>query len=252
MSSAKGYARAGRIGIATPQANPTVEDEMAILFPRPIATNVVRLASAVADPLDRLRAYFDELPDTLARFDVLKPAALGVACTGSTYLLGHAREREIVAACTARHGYPVVTAADAILWALDRLNARRVVVIAPYPAALIEAGQAYFEDRGLSVVARHRIETATADTRGIYDLAWGQAAALLETVDVRGADAVLLSGTGMPGLPVVAAGHASGIPVLSSNYCLAARLVSELGRDDLLDDRLAIHGWRERLAETLG
>ena len=228
------YAGLGRLGVGTPQANPTVEDEFAIMPPRGMSSNVVRLTSTAEDPLERLRRYIEDLDDTLGDFDVLKPAVFGFACTGSTYLVGHEREREIVAACEARRGYPVVTAAEAILWALDRLNARRIVVIAPYPPAL-----------------KHRIETATADTRGIYDLAWGQAAEALAGLDVKGADAVLLSGTGMPSLPVVAAGHASGVPVISSNFCLAAKMMSRMGRDDLLDDGLGVVGWRDRLAEAL-
>ncbi|ODT89829.1 hypothetical protein [Phenylobacterium sp. SCN 70-31] len=245
------YAGLGRLGVGTPQANPTVEDEFAIMPPRGMSSNVVRLTSTAEDPLERLRRYIEDLDDTLGDFDVLKPAVFGFACTGSTYLVGHEREREIVAACEARRGYPVVTAAEAILWALDRLNARRIVVIAPYPAALVAAGQTYFEGQGLTVLAKHRIETATADTRGIYDLAWGQAAEALAGLDVKGADAVLLSGTGMPSLPVVAAGHASGVPVISSNFCLAAKMMSRMGRDDLLDDGLGVVGWRDRLAEAL-
>ncbi|MDZ4370176.1 MAG: aspartate/glutamate racemase family protein [Phenylobacterium sp.] len=245
------YASAGRIGIGTPQANPTVEDEFGIMPPRGMSSNVVRLTSAAEDPLERLRRYIEDLGDTLGDFDVLKPDVFGFACTGSTYLVGHEREREIVAACEARRGYPVVTAAEAILWALERLNARRIVVIAPYPAALVAAGQTYFEGRGLTVLAKHRIETATADTRGIYDLAWGQASEALASLDVKGADAILLSGTGMPSLPVVAAGHPSGVPVISSNFCLAAKMMSRMGREDLLDEGLGVAGWRDRLAETL-
>ena len=179
------YAGLGRLGVGTPQANPTVEDEFAIMPPRGMSSNVVRLTSTAEDPLERLRRYIEDLDDTLGDFDVLKPAVFGFACTGSTYLVGHEREREIVAACEARRGYPVVTAAEAILWALDRLNARRIVVIAPYPAAL------------------------------------------------------------------VAAGHASGVPVISSNFCLAAKMMSRMGRDDLLDDGLGVVGWRDRLAEAL-
>jgi maleate isomerase len=251
MSTKTRYASAGRLGVGTPQANPTVEDEFAILCPRDMSTNVVRLTSRAESPLERLRRYVEDLGHTLEAYDVLKPDVFGLACTGSTYLVGHEREREIVAACEAQAGYPIVTAAEAILWALDRLNARRIVVIAPYPAELVAAGQTYFEGRGLTVLAKHRIETATADTRGIYDLAWGQAGEVLSGLDLAGADAVLLSGTGMPSLPVVAAGHPSGVPVISSNFCLAAKMVSRIGREDLLDARLGIAGWRDRLEAAL-
>ena len=245
------FAAGGRLGVGTPQANPTVEDEFRILTRRDMSTNVVRLTSDAPGPEGRLVDYIETLPAALGGYDQLKPDVFGFACTGSSYLVGRDREEALIAESAARRGFPVVTAASAIVWALDRLGARRVVLAAPYPATLVAAGKAYFETRGVTVAAAHRIETASADTRSIYDLAWGPAAELLASLDLTGVDAVLISGTGMPSLPVVAAGHASGRPVVSSNYCLAANMLATIGQAALLDEQLGIAGWRDRLDEAL-
>ena len=81
------YGRAGIIGIGTPQANPTVEAETRILLPPNALLQTVRLTSPAPDALDRLREYLLDLPQTLARYDTLKPAAFGFGCTGSSYLV---------------------------------------------------------------------------------------------------------------------------------------------------------------------
>lgn len=245
-----GYGSLGRYGVGTPQANPTVEVEFASLLPRAASLFTTRLTSRVTDPLDRLRDYLWRLDDYLGGYDVLSLDAFGFACTGSSYLLGRDREAVIAEACAKGRGYPVVTAADAIVWALDRLGARRIAILAPYPAELVEAGKAYFESRGLIVTTHERVETRSADTRTIYELGWEDAQAKLAGFDPLGADVILLSGTGMPSLPLVDA--VGTPPVISSNLCLAARMLDVAGRGDLLENMLEPKGLRARLAESLG
>jgi maleate isomerase len=240
------YGAAGRFGVGVPQSNPTVEPELGVLMPRRAALYATRLTSGEVEPQARLRAYIDAIETSLSTYDGLPLSAFGFACTGSSYLVGAEAERGIVEAASRRFGYPVLTAADAIVWAMARIGARRIAVIAPYPDALIKAGKAYFETRGLEVISTRRVVTRTTDTRSIYELTPEQAGDLTETaLDV---DAVLISGTGMPSLPLL--DPQGSPPVLSSNLCLAARLLDAAGRGDLLDG-VAPHGWRDRRAEAL-
>ncbi|MEM7445970.1 MAG: hypothetical protein AAF414_21800, partial [Pseudomonadota bacterium] len=82
------YATRGRIGVATPQANPTVEPEMALLMPPGVSLHTTRLVSESTDSLQRLVDYIERLPEYAARFDTMKLRGFGFACTGSTYLIG--------------------------------------------------------------------------------------------------------------------------------------------------------------------
>jgi maleate isomerase len=239
------YGRAGLVGIGTPQANPTVEAEMRILLPPPVAMAVIRLVSPSDDPLVRLRAYLEQLGDLLTQFDALRPAAFGFACTGSSYLVGAAREAERAAELEDRFGYPIVTATAAIAWQLKRLGAERIALASPYPIALADAAERYWRAAGFDVAEVRRIDTGSGDTRRIYALGSEDARPATEALRDTDVDAVLLSGTGMPSLALIVEAK-GGPPIISSNLCLALRLCDLIGTGD--PDPA---DWHSRLARTL-
>lgn len=239
------YGRRGRIGLGTPQANPTVEAEFAILAPPGVSLHITRLTSADPDGARRVLDYLEQLPRALGAFDQLKPDVFGFACTASSYLVNPAREAQVVDAARLAFGYPILTATGAIAWCLAQLGVRRLAMISPYPPNLLAAGSAFWTERGFDLIQVATVETRFPDTRSIYALSSADGAAALATIDGR-ADAVLISGTGMPSLPVIRL-DGSGPPVLSSNFCLAAQMFATLGLGDLLDARSAAsQGWRER------
>lgn len=219
------YGSAGIVGIGTPQANPTVEAEMRVLLPANVLPVVVRLTSAATGSSDRLRDYLLNLEDTLSHFDTLRPAVFGFACTGSSYLVPRDDQQQLIARIESKLGYPVVTATDAIAWRLKKLGARRIALASPYPSELADAAERFWTESGFDVVQVRRIDTGNADTRGIYTLGSQDAQPAADALRALDIDAVLLSGTGMPSLPLIAAAQA-GPPLLSSNLCLAERLCS--------------------------
>jgi maleate isomerase len=134
------------------------------------------------------------------------------------------REAELVAAAQAVIGAPVETAAGAILRALEAMDARRIHIVSPYPDWLRDAGVAFWQAAGLEVVGTATVEIGRSDTRGIYELQSADAAAVLANFDAHGADAVLVSGTGMPSLDLLRNRRSCQPPMISSNLCLAWRL----------------------------
>ncbi len=226
------YGPGGWVGVGVPQANPTVEAEMRRLMPADAEILTARLVSRAPTSVERLVDYYDGLDRTLDSYDVLRLDVFGFACTGSSYLVGAEREAEFVAEAEARLSCPFVTAAQAILDALAALAVERVALLAPYPADIVEAGVAFWQAAGLSIVQVMAIDLGSKDTRRIYGLRSADALAALDGGVSGQAEALLMSGTGMPTLAALAPAAAQlGRPVLSSNYCLAWALRRALGED---------------------
>ena len=238
------YGRAGLVGIAPPQANPTVEAEVRLLLPPSVGMVVARLTSSSSDSVTRLREYLERLPQTLTQFDTLPLSAFGFACTASSYLMGSERQKRTIGDLEARCGYPIVLATDAIAWRLQRAGARRIGLVSPYPPDLTQAATRHWQEAGYDVVGVRRIETDSADTRSIYSLGSSDAEAAVDELSSLAVDAVLISGTGLPSLALLAGAKQQPL-VISSNYCLAQRLLSLLGLPEDKTD-----GWRARLIEV--
>lgn len=213
------------VGVATPQANPTVEIEMRVLLDKVAIPLATRLTSAGETPSERLVAYLEQIDTAIRSFDTLEMAAFAFACTGSSYLLGAQREASLVSAAEARYGLPVVTATMAITEELRLRDASRVAILAPYPETLIDASVRYWTAAGLDVTACQRIDIGD-DTRAIYSLTDDEVRAGIARFEPGDADVRLLSGTGMP---TVAALAGDGRAMISSNLCLAASILRRIG-----------------------
>ena len=208
------------VAITVPQANTTVEPEMQALMSAGYSLLAARMTSPFQDSRARLVDYFDTLAQTLDRFDVAPVQAAGFACTGSSYLVGRQEDQRRLAVLSAGRGYPVLGTADAIARALQNLGARRIALLSPYPAWLSAAGQDYWGECGLELLSVASLPEDLLDTRNIYKLRTAKVREIFDQLELRRCDAVLLSGTGMPTLRLIAQ-LSLPVPVLSSNLCLA-------------------------------
>ncbi len=214
------YPRRGAIAVATPQANPTVEPEFQALAPAGVGIYVTRLTSGAKSSRRRLTGYLRQLDRAVASFDTLPLAGFGFACTGSSYLLGRAEEARLIKAAAAP--YPIITATMAIEATLAAGGIKKIALISPYPEWLNTAAVAYWREGGITVSAINRITLPSDDTRGIYQLTPEIVNRHLSGLEINHADAVLISGTGLPSLALIPKiAKRTGLPVFSSNACLA-------------------------------
>jgi maleate isomerase len=210
------YAPRGLFGVLTPQANTTVEPELAIMTPVGTAWVNGRLTSRRSTIEERLVDYYDALGDSLTQFANAPVQAVAVACTGASYICGASREDALVAGWSRRAGVPVITAARAVCAMLDGLGARRIGLASPYPAGLNRLSEAYWAERGFEVVASVSAFRETDAFHPIYSLAGSAATQVVNEVRGSGVDAVLMLGTGMPTLqPILVANGSDGPPVIS-------------------------------------
>ncbi len=222
------YGALARVGLAVPQANPTVEPELQALMPAGVQCHATRLVHPSPRVEERLQHYIRHIPEAVASFGPLRLDALGFGCTGSSYLAGPALEDRLVVAARERCGLPLVTAAQALRRALAAAGVTRFALVAPYPEALAQAGLGYWRDAGFEVTASSRVDPALSDTHDIYELTSADALRAARCVDLAGAEALVLSGTGMPTLAALAQLRGTlDLPVLSSNLCLAWALLRE-------------------------
>ena len=245
------YAPRGLIGVLTPQANTTVEPELAVLLPPGIAMINARLTSPKPTIVARLLDYLRDLEGAIAQFANAPLAAVAFACTGASYYAGAEEEEAIVTRMEAVRGVPVVTAGQAVRDALRALSARRIGLVSPYPDDLTRAAIAYWEAQGFEVARVSGSALQDGVFHPIYAMDGAGAQAALEALDPAGLDAIVMLGTGMPTLrPLLAHGHLGGVPVLSCMLCLAWRGVEAAtgGRADAgsLQGWLGGRDWRAR------
>jgi len=251
------YARKGLIGVLTPQANTTVEPEFAILMPPGYAFLNARMVSDRPTIEGRLDEYFATIENSVARFANAPMGAVAFACTGASYLQGLERERAAVEAIERARGIGFLTAGRAVAEALERLGARRLGLVSPYPPSLTDASIAYWRAHGFDVVTVSGGFDASSKFHPIYDRSASSGEEALAAIDLKSVDAVVMLGTGVPTLgPILKyAGNGSAVPVLSCMSALAWRSLVEF--EPGLRERHAMRryfdgeGWRERFARAM-
>jgi maleate cis-trans isomerase len=207
-----------RLGFLVPPGNPTVEPEMTALAPPGVSVHFHRLvATGVGGALDgqteRTRMMIDHIDASIELLAMVNPDVIVLAHTASSYYLGHGGEADLLARLETSTGRRVVTAFGSVVRALERLDLRKLALGAPYSRETTMEGKAHLEANGFAVVRYANLEGVV----NIYDLTAKHAYRLGRSVDSAEADAVFLSGTGMPTLPVLQALEEDlGKPVISS------------------------------------
>ncbi|MEZ5738310.1 MAG: aspartate/glutamate racemase family protein [Burkholderiaceae bacterium] len=235
----------------TPQANTTVEPEFWALMPPDWSMITARLTSDKDTIAARLADYPARYAAVADEFANAPLSVLAIGCTGTSYLLGEARDREVLADLSARHRVPCLSAGPATVQALRALGARRVGLVSPYPPDLERICLPYWAAAGFEIVAKETPEVPGDSFHPIYAMPGGAALAAARRLRGSGCDAIVMLGTGMATLAAILALRGWDGPVpLSCNLALAwAAVQAGAGqapdRDNLLR-WIAGDGWASR------
>jgi len=193
-----------RLGFLIPPANPTIEPEMNALAPPGVTVHFSRMViqeggGGLEGQEERNRtqlAHLDETADLLIK---VKPAVMMMAHAAMSYTLGRKGEAELMARMEQKYATRVSTAFAGVLAALEALGVKRVALGAPYAEGIMLKGKALLEEHGFEVVSA----AVLPHGGNIYDLNAGHAAELARLIDRPEADAIYLSGLGLPTIAVL-------------------------------------------------
>jgi maleate isomerase len=208
----------GRIGFLVPPGNPTVEPEMMALVPEGVSLHFTRMVAegptgTHAGQEDRNRSQAEHLPANAALLAMVRPGVIVMAHTATSYTLGKEGEARLVQEIESRHGIPFITAFGSVVAALAQLGIRRVAYGTPYNIETTLQGKRHLEAHGFEVPSHGVLP----DVRNIYDETAQRAYQLARKVDHADAEAIFLSGVGMPTVSVLDMLERDlGKPVISS------------------------------------
>lgn len=194
----------GRLGFMIPPGNPTVEPEMVALAPCGVSVHFHRMVAegptgTLTGQDERNRSQIRHIDATAELLAMVKPSVIVLAHTATSYTLGREGEVELVCRLTQRFSIPCITAFGSVVAALAHLGVTRVALGAPYGEATTQQGKAHLKAHGIDVAAVGRLEGVT----NIYDETEERAYQLARCADTPAAQAVFLSGVGLPTIGVL-------------------------------------------------
>jgi maleate isomerase len=211
-----------RLGFLVPPGNPTVEPEVIAMAPEGVSVHFQRMVAhgtpgAHQGQEERNRTMLDHIDASVEMLALVKPDVIALAHTASSYALGRNDEAALVTRLESATGIPFVTAFGSVVRAIERLGITRLALGTPDSDETTRQSREHLEAYGFHVVCCDNLKNVV----NIYDETAERAYRLARAIDAGNAEAVFLSGTGMPTVAVLAVLEEDlGKPVLSSNAAM--------------------------------
>jgi maleate isomerase len=195
-----------RLGFLIPPGNPTVEPEMIAMAPPGVTVHFSRMvaggpAGTHHGQEERNRSQIEHIDESAVLLAMVKPSVMMLAHTATSYTLGRSAEADLLRRLQGQYTIPVATAFGSVAAALNRLGVKRLALGTPYSEELTLKGKAHLEECGFEVISYGRLK----NVMDIYAETPERAYQLGRSVDTPEAQAVFLSGTGMPTIEILEA-----------------------------------------------
>lgn len=226
-------ARNCRIGLIVPSSNTNFEPDCALLAPPGMTLHSVRSGGYDVDAIPDsalMRRFAREALDQCV--SLLKDARIDMiiyGCTSATLSEGPAFDRGFCEELEEKAGVPAITAAGALVEAIQSLSVRRVAFTSPYVPALSAESVAFLRQCDIEVVSEVCFETELTSI-GQNRLTPQDAYDMALKADRPEAEAIVISCTDYRALEAVPAIEARlGKPVVTSNQAQMYVCLTRLG-----------------------
>ena len=207
-----------RLGFLIPPGNPNTEGEVIKMVGPEYSIHFTRMVAhgetgSLEGQDERNQTQIDHLPENIELLKLVKPSVVAMAHTASSYTLGMAGEAELVKKLEEQFEVPFITAFGSVVKALNYLKAKKIAFGTPYSEKNTLRCKSLLEAYGFEVVNFGNLP----GVKNIYDETTERALQLVHQVDTPDADAIFVSGVGMPTIDILAQGEIeTGKPVISS------------------------------------
>ncbi|MGI9355537.1 MAG: maleate cis-trans isomerase family protein [Rhizobiaceae bacterium] len=228
-SDARGGAK---IGVLVPFTNTNLEPDMMLMCPPGCTMHFQRLGGYDVDKIpgsDQMaRLGASDIENDVRMIAGVRPRAILYGCTSATLTHGPAFDRDLARKIKAESGAASITAAGALITALQALGAERIGFSSPYLGEINDQAVAFFAQHSIETVMRADVGRALGNygqgeltPDEVFDLA-------LKADDVR-AQAIVLSCTDMRSVEAIKRIEASlDKPVVTSNQAMIFALYQAL------------------------
>jgi len=222
-----------RLGILVPFTNSNLEPDMMTLAPDGVTCHFARLGGYDVDTIPDDKQMSDmgasDIDEALRLIAGVRPDVVMYGCTSATLTHGRDFDRGLSARIRQRIGVPTITAAGALVYALQYLGVQRIGFSSPYVGAINDQAVEFFADAGIETVKRADIGHALGN--------YGQGALMPEEVyelalkaDNDAVQAIVLSCTDMRSVEAIERLETTlGKPIITSNQAMLFLAMRELG-----------------------
>ncbi|MBU2888123.1 maleate cis-trans isomerase family protein [Celeribacter halophilus] len=225
--------RSIRVGLIVPSSNTNFEPDCAMLAPSGVTLHAVRSGgynvNAIPDSALMRRFARESLDQCVTLLIDARVDMVIYGCTSATLSEGPVYDRQFCDELEEKAGVPSITAAGALIEAVNSIGARRVAFTSPYVAALSAESVSFIRESGIEVVSELGFKEELSSL-GQNALTPQDAYDMALRVDHPDAEAIVISCTDYRALEAVPAIEAAlGKPVITSNQAQMFVCLTRMG-----------------------
>ncbi len=213
-------------GVLIPSTNTTVEIEYSRLLPANLQVHVGRLLSSGTGPFAPSKD--DDIDYQAKLLGTAKVEVISLAQTSAS-LFADDYDANVTQRMSAAANCPAITSAQAVGQSVQALGARRIALVSPYSAPVIERARHYYESKfGLEVVALEAF--AATDSYMIGKLGPENARDAFARMNRPEIEALVVPGGNFPTMPFLPDWEREfGKPVITTNQAALWAMMRIMG-----------------------